>query len=217
MTLDSVNVICLGDSITHGAEFPEPERWTALLETRLNARWPQRFRVHNRGIGGNTSRQGLARFAADVAPLLPGLLLVQFGLNDANVYDWTDQPRVPLSEYEDNLRRFHAMAAAQQSQCALIVNHRLGPVTGWQGNDRSYNDNFAPYNPAVRKVAAALHTPCIDVPAWMDQLGVATETFVSADGIHLSAAGNRTYGAIVFEGLAATVLPHIGFGEWHRS
>ena len=74
-----INIICFGDSITEGAEFPANVRWTSLLQNKLNEVKPDTFQVHNRGIGGNTSAQAFDRFLSDVMPLLPGVLLIQFG------------------------------------------------------------------------------------------------------------------------------------------
>ncbi len=87
-----LNIICFGDSITEGGDFEKPKRWTSLLQARLDENYPKGYRVINRGIGGNTSAQGFDRFCDDVLPYLPGLLLVEFGFNDANVKDWSMNP-----------------------------------------------------------------------------------------------------------------------------
>lgn len=54
-----INIVCFGDSITEGAEFPANVRWTTLLQSKLDTVKPGVFEVHNRGIGGNTSAQAL--------------------------------------------------------------------------------------------------------------------------------------------------------------
>lgn len=38
--------------------------------------------VHNKGVGGQNSRQGRARFAGDVLALKPDYVFIYFGLND---------------------------------------------------------------------------------------------------------------------------------------
>ena len=60
-----INIVCFGDSITEGAEFNSNERWTYLLQEKLNSVKPDLFKVHNRGIGGNTTAQGFDRFWTD--------------------------------------------------------------------------------------------------------------------------------------------------------
>lgn len=97
-----INIICFGDSITEGAEFPVNARWTSLLQKKLDAASPDIFKVHNCGVGGHTSAQDFDRFWSDVLSLLPGVLLIQFGLNDSNVKDFSIVPRVRLAEFEKN-------------------------------------------------------------------------------------------------------------------
>jgi len=121
-----INIICFGDSITEGAEFPNNARWTSLLQKKLDEAKPGVFEVHNRGIGGNTSAQGFDRFWTDVLPLLPGILLVQFGFNDANVKDFSIVQRVGLAEFEKNLREFHRIAVTNNSVLVFILNHIIG-------------------------------------------------------------------------------------------
>ena len=105
-----MNIICFGDSITEGAEFAKPERWPSVLQSKLDSGQMGRFKVYNRGVGGDTTACGFDRLDTDVLPLLPGLLLVQFGFNDANVRDWAVVPRVGLQEFKKNLREFHRIA-----------------------------------------------------------------------------------------------------------
>lgn len=196
-----MNIVCLGDSITEGQEILPADRWTALLQRRLDGWRPGRFRVYNRGVGGDTTEQGIERFASDVAPLLPGVVLVQFGLNDANVYDWSDAPRVSSGRFKENLRTLYGAIAGEGGQCVYLVNHRLGSVGGRQGNGRSYNENMVPYDPAVREVARELGASTIDLSSLMCSRQIDVEGFVAADGLHLSALGNRHYAELVFERL----------------
>ena len=73
----SLPVVAFGDSITL-AKRQEPEaRWAALVETDLRQRAGEStVRVVNAGVGGNTSREGLARIDADVLAHAPDLVPV---------------------------------------------------------------------------------------------------------------------------------------------
>ena len=82
-----MNIICFGDSITEAAEVAPTARWPTVLQSKLDEWKPGRFKVHNLGIGGHTSAQGFDRLDEDLLPVLPGLVVVQFGFNDANVRD----------------------------------------------------------------------------------------------------------------------------------
>jgi len=57
-----------------------------LLQNKFDAVSLDVFHVHNRGISVKNTTQGLDRFANNMLPLLPGGMLIEFGLNDANVY-----------------------------------------------------------------------------------------------------------------------------------
>ncbi len=195
------NIICFGDSITHGEEFAMHQRWTSLLQEKLNTLQDSAYKVYNRGIGGNTTSQGMDRFASEVLPLLPGVLVIEFGFNDANVKDWSSIPRVSLNEFARNLREFVAIAARHRSQAVLVVNHLIGDVDGDQGNGERYSQNFAAYNACIKNIAHELNTPCIDLPEQMQQRQLEVSEFVSADGIHLSLQANSHYAEMIYQGL----------------
>jgi len=196
-----INIICFGDSITEGAEFPVNARWTSLLQKKLDEVKPDVFEVHNRGIGGNTTAQGFDRFYSDVLPLLPGVLLIQFGFNDANVKDFSIIQRVGLAEFEKNLREFHRIAVNNNSVPVFILNHIIGEVDGKQGNGITYNENFAPYNETIRKIAIDLDTTLIDLPMQMMIKDIKVKDFVAGDQIHLSLSANRLYADMIYSGL----------------
>jgi lysophospholipase L1-like esterase len=196
-----INIICFGDSITEGAEFPVNARWTSLLQNKLNEAKPDTYQIHNRGIGGNTSAQGFDRFWSDVMPLLPGVLLIQFGFNDANVKDFSIVPRVGLAEFEKNLKEFHRITKENNSVPVFILNHTIGEVGGNQGNGKTYNENMQPYDNAIRQIASELKAELIDIPLQMTLRNVDIDDFVSGDKLHLSLGANHLYADIIFLGL----------------
>jgi lysophospholipase L1-like esterase len=198
-----MNIVCFGDSITHAGAFAEGDRWPTVLQFKLDAWRPGRYKVYNRGIGGDTTAQGLERIAEDVLPYLPGLLLVQFGFNDSNIRPWSRVSRVGIEDYCKNLREFHRIAVAHESQCAFIVNHLPARDTekNIAPNGKTYSANFASYNEAVRQVAEELNAPTIDLPHIMQEQQIETHALVSEDGAHLSVEGNHLYADMVFERL----------------
>ncbi len=196
-----INIICFGDSITEGAEFPVNIRWTSLLQKKLDAIKPDTFKVHNRGIGGNTSAQGFDRFWSDILPLLPGILLIEFGFNDANVKDFSIVPRVGLVEFEKNLREFHRIAIVNNSIPVFILNHSIGDIDGMQGNGKTFNENFGPYNNAIRDIANDLKAELIDIPLQMSIRNIDVNNFVSGDKLHLAIEANHIYADIIYTGL----------------
>lgn len=196
------NIICFGDSITEGDEFPEELRWPSLLQEMLDSHKAGQFRVHNKGVGGDTTALALDRVEEDVLPLLPGMVLVQFGFNDANVYDWARKPRVCLSEFRRNLYEFYRVIVRHRGTCVFLVNHAIGDVTGKQGNRKSYYDNFQPYNQAIRALAIDLKTPYIDLYEIIKERQINLDYFVSLDRLHLTLEGNQKYAQMVYESIS---------------
>ena len=194
----SVNIICFGDSITHARAFAECDRWPNILQFKLDEWRPGEYKVYNKGQGGHTTAQGFDRLPDDVIPYLPGWVLVEFGLNDANVRDWARVPRVGLVEYEKNLREFHRIAQAHNGRCAFVVNHTTRERAVLQANGQTYYANFQPYNETVRRVAQELGAPTLDLPRLMQERGVDLGRFVVEDGAHLTIEGNHLYAEMVF-------------------
>lgn len=79
-----IKIVAFGDSITEAVIGLGPEqKWTVLLEKKLNRHSRDIYwTVVNSGVGGNTSREGLARIEKDVFAHKPDIVLVEFGGND---------------------------------------------------------------------------------------------------------------------------------------
>jgi len=194
-----MNIICFGDSITQASDCSEGDRWPTVLQIALDDWRVNQYKVYNRGVGGDTTANGLARFADDILPLLPGVLLVEFGINDCNHAAWRRVPAVGVEEYKKNLREFHRVCRAQKGVCVFIVNHPLSRARIPQGNGRTLHANLLPYNAAVRVLGADLKTPLIDLPAMIQERRIRLTALVQEDGIHLTAQGNHLYAAMVFD------------------
>jgi len=138
-------------------------------------------------------------------PLLPGVVLVQFGLNDAHTLPWAHKARISLDEFKANLREIHRAVHARKGTCVFVVNHTVGPVKHRGGNGKAYKPSFLPYNAAIKKVAAQLRAPVIDLPAIMKKRRVSAGRFRSDDEVHLSIEGNHIYADMVFEALKPVV------------
>src|SRR5687768_5695261 len=84
----------------------EHRGWTAVLADRILLAYPERrIHYHNAGIGGNSSRQMLARFDADVLAHQPDWLFLSAGVVEVRRTYQPDRQSevVPLAEYADNL------------------------------------------------------------------------------------------------------------------
>jgi lysophospholipase L1-like esterase len=76
-------IVAIGSSSTQGVGASDPAHtYPALLAEELQRRWPRlAVTVLNKGIGGETAAQMLARFPRDVLPYHPQLVIWQTGSN----------------------------------------------------------------------------------------------------------------------------------------
>ncbi len=192
-----MNLVCFGDSITAGHGFGDDLRWTGLLAASLPGHV-----VHNRGAGGNTSAMALDRIVGDILPLLPGIVIVEFGLNDCALYPGRRRPRISVDEFRANLGEIIDLCTAAGGRCLLIANHAVNQPIERQGNGRTRQENAGPYNAAIRAIAGQRGLPLCDIAAGIAARGVDFRTLLLEDDVHLNEAGNRHYAELVGAALA---------------
>lgn len=204
----AVVIVFMGDSIT-GGQFAEPnQRWTALIGDALIRQYlatPVNFYILNRGISGETTRQGLERFPGDVQQHRPEIMTLQFGLNDCNCWV-TDGglPRVSEPAYRANLiemieraRHFGARHVILSTNHPTLRHKILSGGESLEARRRRYNDH-------VRDVAALTGVTLCDVEhsfAHLDPRELAEMLQPYPDHLHLSPKGHQLY--------ASAIQPHI--------
>jgi lysophospholipase L1-like esterase len=78
-----ITVVFMGGSITEGQHVSSLDRWVDIVTSELvKSSLDSQLSNVTRGICGETTRQGLERFPADVQAHTPDLVTIQFGLND---------------------------------------------------------------------------------------------------------------------------------------
>src|SRR5207237_3333331 len=82
---EALVIVAIGSSSTQGVgASDQAHTYPALLAEELQRRWPRlAVTVVNKGIGGEDADQMLARFARDVLPYRPQLVIWQTGSNSA--------------------------------------------------------------------------------------------------------------------------------------
>ena len=159
--------------------------------------------VYNAGVGSNTTKNARDRFARDVLAHKPRVVVIQFGLNDAAVDVWKEppatEPRVPLAEYEQNLRWMITTLREQQVKPVLMTTNptrwtsKLRDLYGKPPYRPEEPDGFdapvlASYNEAVRKLATELAVPLVDVH---DAFTAKNADKLLLDGMHPNDAGHQ--------------------------
>lgn len=159
--------------------------------------------VHNKGIGGQNTRNGKARFQKDVLDLKPDYVFIYFGLNDA-----LNEPQfVPLDEFVGNLAWMVGEARRAGIKPVLCTIHHVeSDLLMTRHKRESYGDEgpngkIDRYNAEIRRLATENHAPLVDFAKALDQAGGATmnkSCFVrnpansgAQDGVHLTPDGYR--------------------------
>ena len=192
-----ITIVAFGDSITEAIIDLRPEqKWTILLEKKLNSYKNICWTVVNSGVGGNTSREGLARIQKDVISYKPDIVLVEFGGNDA----CPDKERaVCLKEYINNLDAISEKLVCTGVEVILLTFSPI--VDDWHifGDDEKYMnvgglDNFIElYRKASREFAKEKDLKLIDIDVVLRKACImhARDQIIMKDGVHLTAKANE--------------------------
>jgi lysophospholipase L1-like esterase len=228
--LDGQHVAFLGDSITEllvavsdwmetqtdglppvGApvrvDRHEHRGWTAILANRMSLAYPER-QIHyfNSGIGGNSSRQMLARFDTDVLAHRPQWLMLSAGVVEVRRIYQPDRTSdvVPLDEYVANLTTMVSRALHMGVQVILLEpTPHARPVTGGPPEVTLQDVNTLTRHYAMAMQQVAQGTQVGFVPLFERFLHVeghlAGEVSLYADEVHLNARGDLLYAQLVYQ------------------
>ncbi len=134
-------IVFAGDSVTDmGSAQPVGEglfdnvgrSYVRIIENMLVAWYPElNIRITNSGIGGNTSRDLLARFERDVVSLNPDWVSVCIEIND--VWRQFDTPTMPDAavfpdEYRDNLEKMISAVKDNVKGVFLLSPYYMEPL-----------------------------------------------------------------------------------------
>lgn len=214
-------IVMFGDSTTAprgGVEKVYAQRVETALQSIGSS-----LGVHNAGMGGNTTRDARRRLANDVLRHKPRVVVMQFGLNDSAVDVWKNPPaagpRVPLEEYVENYR--HLIAESQKAGAKVIVmttnptrwTSKLRELYGRPPYDPGAADGFEKpylnaYNEVLRRLAAELKIPLIDVyaeyPGYAEKLGKPVDGLL-LDGMHPGDAGHELIAGLLVPAIREAV------------
>jgi len=185
----------------------EHRGWTAILANRIHLAYPERrIRYINAGIGGNSSRQMLARFDGDILTQRPQWLLLSAGVVEVRRIYQPDREaeRVPLEEYILNLTTMTTRALKAGVQVILleptpharIVTGALPDVTL-----KDVNALTRHYAMAMKQVAQEMEVGFVSLFDTMLDIEsrLAGKASLYADEVHLGPPGDLLYSQLVYE------------------
>jgi lysophospholipase L1-like esterase len=177
-------VVFLGDSIT--------DAW------RLNEYFTGRDFV-NRGIGGQTTLQMLARFRQDVAALNPKAVVILGGTNDIAA-------GISVNQIEDNLAMMGELAKAHGIRPIFAS---ILPVSDYHKDADPHNEITPGRPPAtilsinnwMRGYCQSQGFPYMDYYSVMVDSAGRLQSDLSDDGLHPNAKGYRVMSPVALEGI----------------
>lgn len=180
-------IVAIGSSSTEGVGASAPEkRYPASVRRLLRERFPGvDIAVHNRGVGGQSAEQMLARFDNDLWPLKPHLVLWQTGTIEALRRTAPDILRRNLADGVERIRRHGAEVVLVNQQYSRSLEKR--------------HPEYPRYVEAMGDFARAAGVPLVDRYAAMRrQFATLTEAeimgsdgMLAPDRLHLNDDGYR--------------------------
>lgn len=185
----------------------ENRGWTVLLENRIHLAYPERrIRYLNAGIGGNSSRQMLARFDADILKHRPQWLLLSAGVVEVRRTYQPDreQDRVSLDEYATNLITMTNKALGTDIQVILLEpTPHARPVTDGLPDVtlQEINTLTRQYASVMRQISQELKVEFVSLfEIFLDvEHRLSGKASLYADDVHLSARGDLLYSQLVYQ------------------
>lgn len=191
-----VTIVAFGSSSTEGVGATTRENaYPAQLEALLRQRLPRvPLRVLNRGIGGDTVRQMMARLEKDVIAEDPDLVIWQTGTNDA-------LRRIDLDQFEALTEQGVARIRASGADVMFVEPQYLP-----QDKPGSF---YARYIEEVRAIGRDNKVPVLlrhDAMAHWSKSGAITgSALLSADGLHMTDASYRCLAELAADAIQPAV------------
>jgi lysophospholipase L1-like esterase len=191
-----LKIVAFGDSTTafrSSIRQVYSQRLPALLKAKGLA-----AEVINAGVGGSHTgsvktsgrfgaKHATDRFEKEVRRQKPQIVVIQFGINDSWVDTGVDggPSRIPLPDYERNLKLFVGALQADGARVILMTPNRLGTrYHGWRDN------TLGAYANVVRRLAQEENTALVDVWSAFSKRGAKIDELMP-DGMHPNDAGQE--------------------------
>jgi len=176
-----MKLLLFGDSLTFGYGVWEKDN----IETLIKSAYPQ-WQIINKGVNGDTTREALDRFEADVLSYNPDAVTFLFGSNDSAM---GDGPYRTVYEYNLNMEIMTEQLLLKNKNIKIIYI-TPPPVDETVFMPWTYNDRLAPYCGACRKLAEKYNGILVDFNQYFTLLAENNiAQYLQEDGCHLSEKG----------------------------
>lgn len=169
------------DSITYGSCDEKGLGWVGRIRTNLPT--DDYHNIYNFGICGDTSDDLLKRFDVELEAINPDKIIFAIGINDAKFPAETDNHKVSLPDYTNNLQTLIAKAKEVTTDVTIISATKVDDEWRSVRGSRFLNEEIARFNEVMQSVADEHSLTYIDVFETLDP-----DTDL-ADGLHPNALG----------------------------
>lgn len=191
-------LVAFGDSLTYGYGVLAHVAYPSRLAKELPEKRPEiSWKVYNRGINGETTREARQRLEGGVLRLKPHICAILLGSNDSAMNE--GQYRTPW-EYEQNLIHILEQLLARKHGDAFHEGYCLPllitppPVVDTDFYPFTTTDRLEVYRDIVLKLAEQYHLPVIDIFSVFTEIHEkkgfeAYDALFQFDGVHWSNVG----------------------------
>jgi len=184
---EEVIIAAFGDSLTYG--WMTERGYLDYLKSMLKKKFPgSSFRLINRGVPGDTAKDGLRRIDNDVISIKPDLVLIQFALNDAYTGFTTGEFRENIDSLISKIRE------TTSSEIALLTSVPL--------LDPYENKTALEFYRKIIESGDKNNIPVVCVHRYWEtkiSSGIMHSLLVQGDGIHPTEKGYELMAEAVFE------------------
>jgi lysophospholipase L1-like esterase len=170
-----------GDSITFGSGDSEALGWAGRLRKSLPT--DDYNQLYNFGICGETSEDLLKRFAIEANAIGPDKIVFAVGINDSKFPSESDRNKIPLIEFEQNLKKLLQQAKDYTDHITLVGLTKVDDKWRTVRGNRFLNEEIEKYDSVIKKVARENNYRFISV------IGVVNPVTDLVDGLHPNASG----------------------------
>ncbi len=193
-------IVTFGDSLTKLGNSSSTLHYSDYLATDEYLGVP----IINMGVGGDSTKHGMARFEADVLSKNPDLVIICFGMNDQACLLSSGTPNVPIDTYRYNLTYFVEKLQAIGSDVVFFTPNPVLSETGYYtpgeyGLDYGYGflDDFCN---VIREVSLDYGCTLVDINYECEFEDL--YEFIS-DGLHQTTYGKKQYAKYISDHLLA--------------
>ncbi|MEX1099354.1 MAG: arylesterase [Bacteriovoracaceae bacterium] len=178
---ESVQVICLGDSLTEGYGIKKKDAYPALLESMLKEKG-FKAKVVNGGVSGSTTASGKSRLEWLLKKSNPDVLILALGANDG-------LRGLKLAQSQKNLEKIIELAQNKKIKI-LLAGMKLPPNYG-KKRSREFHDMYDNLQKRYKLKK---------IPFMLENVGGKKELNLK-DGIHPNEQGHKV--------IAETIMKHL--------